>query len=64
MEAPAAEYVEARRLLLDALEALSPHSDALVLAGAQAMYLHTGGGHLAVAEYTTDTDMALASTLD
>jgi hypothetical protein len=33
------EYVEARRVLLDALEALAPHAEALVIAGAQAVYL-------------------------
>ncbi len=30
------EYVEARRVLLDALAALRPHLDAFVLVGAQA----------------------------
>ena len=30
------EYVEARRVLLDALDALRPHLDAVVLIGAQA----------------------------
>lgn len=30
------EYVEARRVLLDALSALRPHLDAFVLVGAQA----------------------------
>ncbi len=50
------EYVEARRVLLDALEALGPQSAAVVLAGAQAIYLRTGPESLAVAEYTTDGD--------
>ena len=35
-------YVIARRVLLDALEALGPHRDATILVGAQAIYLHTG----------------------
>lgn len=52
-------YVAARRTLLDALEALAPHSDAVVIAGAQAIYLRTGQGDLAVAPYTTDGDLAL-----
>lgn len=57
--APDPAYVAARRVLLDALEALRPHLDALVLVGAQAVYLHTGEGDLAVAPYTTDADLAI-----
>lgn len=53
------EYVEARRVLLDALHALGPQSDAVVLAGAQAVYLRTGPTSLAIAEHTTDGDLAL-----
>ncbi|HEY5707984.1 MAG TPA: hypothetical protein VIS51_01155 [Solirubrobacterales bacterium] len=53
------EYVEARRVLLDALEALGPQRAALVLAGAQAVYLRTGPTSLAIAEYTTDGDLAI-----
>ena len=56
---PDPEYVKARRILLDALVALSSHSDALVLVGAQAIYLHVGGGELAVAPYTTDGDLVI-----
>jgi len=52
-------YVIARRVLLDALEALGPHRNATMLVGAQAIYLHTGDADLAVAEYTTDADLAL-----
>ncbi len=52
-------YVAARRVLLDALEALEQQLDALVLVGAQAVYLHTGEGELAVAPYTTDGDIAI-----
>ena len=53
------EYVEARRVLLDALTALAPHSAALVVAGAQAVYLRTGDSDIAVAPYTTDGDLAV-----
>lgn len=53
------EYVLARRVLLDALGALGPHVDAVVLVGAQAVYLHTGNTDLAVAPTTTDADIAL-----
>ena len=52
-------YVRARRVLLDALEALHQHHNAVVLVGAQAIYLHTGEGDLAVAPYTADADLAL-----
>lgn len=53
-------YIRARAALLDAAEALDAHRDALVLVGAQAVYLHTGGADLAVAEYTTDADFTVA----
>lgn len=56
---PDSAYVAARRVLLDALDALTAHLDALVLVGAQAIYLHTGEGDLAVAPYTTDADIAV-----
>ncbi|MHA6522880.1 hypothetical protein [Tessaracoccus sp. G1721] len=36
------EYVAARRVLLDALEALTDHLPSLILVGAQAVYHHTG----------------------
>ncbi len=52
-------YVRARAALLDALDALEPHLDALVLVGAQAVYLYTSDTELAVAEYTTDADLAV-----
>lgn len=54
------EYVLARSVLLDALEALGPHLDAAVLVGAQAVYLHTGDADLNIAPTTTDADLALA----
>jgi hypothetical protein len=55
--------VVARRVLLDALDALRAHRPALVVVGAQAVYLHTGSGDLAVAAYTFDGDLALDPTL-
>ena len=53
-------YVHARAALLDATEALGIHLDAVVLVGAQAIYLHAGNADLAVAEYTTDADFAIS----
>jgi hypothetical protein len=55
-------YVEARRVLLDALVALAPHRSAFVVAGAQAVYLRAGASDLALAPYTTDGDLALDPT--
>ncbi|MCU0659692.1 MAG: GSU2403 family nucleotidyltransferase fold protein [Polyangiaceae bacterium] len=52
-------YVMARRVLLDALDALGPHRDAIVLVGAQAVYLRVGEADLAVAPFTTDGDLAI-----
>ncbi len=56
---PEPEYVAARRVLLDALDALGTHRKAVVLVGAQAIYLHVGEGDLAVTPYTTDGDLAI-----
>lgn len=42
--------VAARGVLLDTLEALAAHRDALVVIGAQAIYLHTGEADVALAE--------------
>ena len=53
------EVTMARLGLLDALEALEPHLDALVIIGAQAVYLHTGAMEIALAEFTTDGDVAV-----
>jgi len=52
-------YVLARGVLLDALHALGSHRDAVVLVGAQAVYLRVGEADLAVAPYTTDGDLAI-----
>lgn len=55
-------YIAARRVLLDSLEALEKHLSALVLVGAQAVYLQTGEADLAVSPYTTDGDLAIDPT--
>lgn len=52
-------YVIARRVLLDALDALGAHRDAVVLVGAQAIYLRVGEADLAIAPFTTDGDLAV-----
>ena len=57
--APDPAYVRARRVLLDALSALAQQRDAVILVGAQAIYLDTGEFELAVAEYTIDGDIVL-----
>lgn len=54
-----AQTVVARAVLLDALEALGPHSEAVILVGAQAVYLHTKTIQLAVAGYTFDGDIVI-----
>ncbi len=60
---PDPEYVEARRVLLDALDALGEHRDAIVVAGAQAIYLRAGAAVLPIADLTTDADLALDPAL-
>lgn len=58
------EYVLARRVLLDALEALVSHRESIILVGAQAVYIHTGDVDMAVAPHTTDADLVIdTSTL-
>lgn len=52
-------YLMARRVLLDALDALGPHRAAIVLVGAQAVYLRVSEAELAVAPFTTDGDLAI-----
>jgi hypothetical protein len=52
-------YVAAREVLFDALDALGEQREALILAGAQAIYVHTGSADLAVAEFTTDGDLVV-----
>ena len=53
-------YVRARTALLDAADALAEQLDAVVLVGAQAVYLRTGDSNFAVAEYTTDADFCVS----
>jgi hypothetical protein len=62
-DVPDPVLVEARRALLDALEALSGHLDHIVLVGAQAVYLHTDDVTLGVALFTKDADVALIPPL-
>ena len=52
-------YVAARRALLDALDALADHLDALVLVGAQAIYIHTGDADVAIATSTKHGDLVV-----
>lgn len=51
--------VVARRVLLDALEALRAHRDAITLIGAQAVHLRTVTGQLTTASYTSDADLGV-----
>ncbi|MGV8972963.1 MAG: GSU2403 family nucleotidyltransferase fold protein [Rhodoglobus sp.] len=48
-----------RATLLDALEALTSQLAAVVVIGAQAVYLHTGAAQVALAEFTKDSDLAI-----
>lgn len=52
-------YVRARRALLDALAALGPHRKAVILVGAQAVYLQIGEAREALSSFTIDADLAL-----
>jgi len=52
------EYVAARTVLLDALEALADHRDALVVVGAQAVYLRTEPLE-GYQPFTTDADLTI-----
>jgi hypothetical protein len=58
-----ARYVAARGVLLDALFTLAPHGEAIIVVGAQAVYLRTGEANLAIAPYTTDGDLAINPSL-
>ena len=66
MEAAADQgTISAREGLLDAVDALGPHSKAVILVGAQAIYVHTGesGDGFAVSPFTYDADIALDPAL-
>lgn len=52
-------YIASRSVLLDALEALADQMDALILVGAQAVYLRSGSANLPVAVYTSDGDLSV-----
>lgn len=53
-------YVLARRVLLNALDALGDHKHSVVLVGAQAIYVRVGDGDIAaVAPFTTDGDLVV-----
>ena len=57
--------VAARRVLLDALDALAAQRDAITLVGAQAVYLRSGAGELTSPSYTSDADLGVdPSVLD
>lgn len=51
--------LEAKSALFDAMRALGPHRNSVILVGAQAVYQHTGTMNLAVAEFTRDSDLVL-----
>lgn len=57
--APDPIYVEARSTLLDAFTALEIHLDAIVLVGAQAVYIHAQETNLSIAPFTSDGDLAI-----
>jgi hypothetical protein len=61
--APDPRYVLARSVLLDALDALGDQRSAVIVVGAQAVYLHTGATELAVPEFTIDADITLDPAL-
>ena len=61
--APDPRYVLARTVLLDALEALGDQRSAVIVVGAQAVYLHTGTIDLGVPEFTLDADITLDPAL-
>jgi hypothetical protein len=54
-----AEYVVARKVLLDCLKLLAAQSEALVLVGAQAIYLQTPNLDGGLPANTTDSDIAI-----
>ena len=53
-------YISARTALLDAADALAEQLDALVLVGAQAIYLQSGHAEFGAAEHTTDADFCVS----
>jgi hypothetical protein len=57
--APNDLLVRSRSALLDALDALDAQRDAIIVIGAQAVYVRTSAAPVALAEATKDTDLAL-----
>ena len=55
------DRIDAREALLDAVDALSRHGDAVILVGAQAIYVHTVSdeANFALSPFTYDADIAL-----
>jgi hypothetical protein len=51
--------VRSRSAMLDALAALADHRDAVIVIGAQAVYLRTSSAPVALAEATKDSDLAI-----
>jgi hypothetical protein len=51
--------VKARSAMLDALAALDAHREAVIVIGAQAIYLRTSAAPVALAEATKDSDLAV-----
>lgn len=51
--------IEARSTLLDAVDALSSHREAIVLVGAQAIYQYTGHADVPIATSTKDSDLVI-----
>ena len=54
-------WIDAREALLDALDALGPHRDAVILVGAQAIYKHAESEEtsFALSPFTYDADLVL-----
>ena len=54
-------YIDARETLLDAIQALGPHNEAVILVGAQAIYVQLEGDDdsFAPSRFTYDADIAL-----
>ncbi|UVI36571.1 hypothetical protein [Brevibacterium spongiae] len=51
--------IRSRSTLLDALDALGPQRSAVIVIGAQAVYLRTGSIDVALAEATKDSDVTI-----
>ena len=56
-------YGVARRVLLDAADAPAGHLDAMILVGAQAVYLRSADAGLSIAVFTADADLGIDLSL-